>query len=557
MNRLRKKHQLCDVILKVQGKEFHVHKTVLAASSDYFLAMFSSNLSEKTQSVIELHEMESDVFEKVIEFVYTAEITLTTANVQDLLHAACLLMLKGIQLACSTFLQKELDPSNCLGIMKFAERYSVMDLHKAAHVFCQYNFKEVVKHTEFLNLTMPELAPLLDSDYLRCDEETVYEAAIKWMKHDPRDRKEHLCWLMRLVRLPQLTARYLTDVMDNQMLLKRCFRCRDLLDEAKNFHLRPELQCQMRRPWFYPRTGIEDVLVVIGGFGKDCYLDRAELYRPKTDKWIQIPNLSTNRRYVSAAAVGSVLYAIGGYDGKRHLNTVECMDFSGDELVWKPVASMKYKRGLAGVTVHADMVYICGGKDGNVRHKSMERYRPVENRWEVIGDLSLGRDGMALTQAGDSIYFIGGFDGINALDNVERFDVMKSEFSTLHPMISKRSAPGVAVMDNMIYACGGYDDIEHLTTVERYDIVADQWTCLRPMKRQLCYAVACVLNEKLLLVAGYNGESLLNTVDSYNPETDTWRTREAEMSLARSDPGVAVVRASLHWATRKDKPVEN
>ena len=56
---------------------------------------------------------------------------------------------------------------------------------------------------------------------------------------------------------------------------------------------------------------------------------------------------------MSAAAVGSVLYAIGGYDGMRHLNTVESMDFSAEELIWKPVASMKFKRGLAGVTVHA------------------------------------------------------------------------------------------------------------------------------------------------------------------------------------------------------------
>ncbi|KAL3865437.1 hypothetical protein ACJMK2_042827 [Sinanodonta woodiana] len=417
--RQRKEQQLCDVVLKVQGKDFPAHKIVLAAITDYFLAMFTNNLSEKTQSVIELREMESAVFEKIVEFVYTEEITVTTEYVQDLMSAACLLQIKGLQSACSNFLENERVPYNCLGIRKFAKRHSAKSLYNAANVFCQRNFKDVIKHTEFLQLPMHEVAELVGCNDLRvCTEEPVFEAVMKWVYHDVDKRRAHLFQLMKLVRLPMLTARYLTAVVDKQVLLKRCFRCRDLLDEAKKFHLRPDLRSTMRGHRFLPRTGNDDVMVVIGGFGKD-YLDRAELYRPNSDKWIQIPTLSTKKRLVSAAAVGSVLYAIGGYDGTHHLNTVECMDFSAEELVWKPVASMGYRRGLAGVTVHADMVYICSGYDGYVQLKSMERYSPIEDRWEVIGDLSMGRDGLALTQYRDCIYFIGGFDGINALDKVE------------------------------------------------------------------------------------------------------------------------------------------
>lgn len=45
MNNLRKVNKLCDVILKVDGKEFPAHRVVLAACSDYFCAMFTNEVS--------------------------------------------------------------------------------------------------------------------------------------------------------------------------------------------------------------------------------------------------------------------------------------------------------------------------------------------------------------------------------------------------------------------------------------------------------------------------------------------------------------------------------
>ena len=48
---LYENEQLFDVILSVGGKEFHGHKSLLAASSDYFRAMFTTELAEKDKKV--------------------------------------------------------------------------------------------------------------------------------------------------------------------------------------------------------------------------------------------------------------------------------------------------------------------------------------------------------------------------------------------------------------------------------------------------------------------------------------------------------------------------
>lgn len=52
MNNLRKVNKLCDVVLQVDGEEFPAHRVVLAACSDYFCAMFTNEVSNKSKMFI-------------------------------------------------------------------------------------------------------------------------------------------------------------------------------------------------------------------------------------------------------------------------------------------------------------------------------------------------------------------------------------------------------------------------------------------------------------------------------------------------------------------------
>lgn len=46
MNLLRKSNTLCDITLRVESTDFPAHRIVLAACSDYFCAMFTSEVTE-------------------------------------------------------------------------------------------------------------------------------------------------------------------------------------------------------------------------------------------------------------------------------------------------------------------------------------------------------------------------------------------------------------------------------------------------------------------------------------------------------------------------------
>lgn len=57
-------------------------------------------------------------------------------------------------------------------------------------------------------------------------EEQVFEACMKWVKHDVEERKQHLPELLSLVRLPLLTPLYITDRVRNEEQIRYSIQCR-------------------------------------------------------------------------------------------------------------------------------------------------------------------------------------------------------------------------------------------------------------------------------------------------------------------------------------------
>ena len=47
-----------------------------------------------------------------------------------------------------------------------------------------------------------------------------------------------------------------------------------------------------------------------------------EVFDIKTEKWQKIASLNVQRRALAAAALADGIYAIGGFDGSKHLSSV-------------------------------------------------------------------------------------------------------------------------------------------------------------------------------------------------------------------------------------------
>ena len=269
LDTLRKAEDLCDVIIKVGMKTFQAHKVVLSACCPYFRAMFTREMAESRQKEVTIQDVDERAMEQLINFAYTAVIKIDETNVQTILPAACLLNLTEIQEACCEFLKKQLDPSNCLGIKSFADTHACTELLQVADLFTLHNFQDVMDSEEFLLLPTAQLCEIISSDELNViSEEDVFISVMKWVRFDITDRRDKLKQVLKHVRLPLLSARFLVGVVSADLLVKNDESCRELVDEAKNYLLLPEQRLLMQGSRFKPRqpTKRGEVLFAVGGW---------------------------------------------------------------------------------------------------------------------------------------------------------------------------------------------------------------------------------------------------------------------------------------------------
>ena len=83
----RNESQFIDVRLKVGEDIFPAHRIVLAASSNYFYAMFTDGMKESSQEVIELKDesISSDVLKILLDSIYTGDLLVDKESVSKFL----------------------------------------------------------------------------------------------------------------------------------------------------------------------------------------------------------------------------------------------------------------------------------------------------------------------------------------------------------------------------------------------------------------------------------------------------------------------------------------
>ena len=106
----RDEGEFIDVRLKVGEDVFPAHRIVLAASSDYFHAMFTDGMKESNQEVIELKDesISPDALKIVMDSIYTGDLHVNEENVFEVLAAADHLQVTSVAQQSCDFLKREL-----------------------------------------------------------------------------------------------------------------------------------------------------------------------------------------------------------------------------------------------------------------------------------------------------------------------------------------------------------------------------------------------------------------------------------------------------------------
>ena len=71
-------------------------------------------------------------------------------------------------------------------------------------------------------------------------------------------------------------------------------------------------------------------IFIVGGNDGTSALNSTEVYDPDNHSWSLGPSLNSLRANCGVAALDGCLFAVGGFNGKKFLNTMEYLDFSKD-----------------------------------------------------------------------------------------------------------------------------------------------------------------------------------------------------------------------------------
>ncbi|XP_060908444.1 kelch-like protein 29 [Labrus mixtus] len=530
LNQQRRAKEFTDLKIIVDGKEFEVHQNVLASCSLYFKDLVKRSSGEtRSREVLELNmsNISADVLELLLEFVYTGSLVIDSANAKTLLEAANKFQFSTFCKVCISFLEKQLTAANCLGVLAMAEAMSCTELHNMAKAFALQNFPEVAGQEEILSVSKEDLVSYLSNDSLNTKaEELVYETVIKWIRQDPDSRVQNLSELLAVVRLPFIHPSYLLNVVDNEELIKSSEACRDLVNEAKRYHMLPHARQEMQTPRTRPRlsAGVVEVIVLVGGrqtIGMNQRsLTAVTCFNPQNSKWYPLASLPFyDRDFFSVISAGDNIYLSGGTEGGVMVADVWCYMSLLDN--WSLVSRMTVARCRHNSLVYDGKLYTIGGLgvSGNLDH--VERYDTITNQWETVSPLPKPVHSAAATVCGGKVYVFGGVNEAGRSAGVLQSYIPQSNTWSFieSPMIDNKYAPAVSLNGFIFILGGAYARATTIYDPDRGNIKAGP---NMNHSRQFCSAV--ILEGKIYATGGIvssEGPALSN-METFDPYTNTW-----------------------------------
>lgn len=131
---------LSDVTFLVKGRRFYAHRICLLASSDAFRAMFDGGYREKDAKDIEIPNIQWNVFELMMRYIYTGSVNVNLDIAHDLLKAADQYLLEGLKRLCEYAIAQDISVENVMLMYELSDAYNAMSLRHSCILFILEQF---------------------------------------------------------------------------------------------------------------------------------------------------------------------------------------------------------------------------------------------------------------------------------------------------------------------------------------------------------------------------------------------------------------------------------
>jgi len=160
--------------------------------------------------------LSKETLKVVVKFLYMGKVEIKNENVQDLLEASNYLQIKEMYEKCVDFMARNLDISNCIGLLQLADQLSVERLFQEAINFIGDNFQKLFEtNEEFKQLPVELFAKCIKSNRIILysqfgtvlpaiqREEALVKIIVRYVKHCNYETRVKDTWpLFRALKLP-------------------------------------------------------------------------------------------------------------------------------------------------------------------------------------------------------------------------------------------------------------------------------------------------------------------------------------------------------------------
>ncbi|RUS89606.1 hypothetical protein EGW08_002624 [Elysia chlorotica] len=504
----------CDIKLRVCTSNFKAHKEVLSEASDYFSAMFSLDMLEREQEVVELLGISPDGFALLLDYFYHGHVTLEPDTIEDVIEAARFFQVDWVVVVACDYLVHQLSIDNYQTVLMLADKYLLGDLRGNIFRFLGGNIGRLARERNFyLNFDLELLTKFLSEDiYIEAAEEFVLDLVTSWVAAKPDERKDFLLPLLRLVRFPLMEAESL-DKVSARLDLACWPELADLVEEAKIYSNNIPAQSLFTDQRFSAR-GARPTVVMFSFGAEEVSVTYQDCVDPRLRCQEELRGsaefLCTELESASVSRLGNFLYRSGGYDATV-CSSRETSRYDPRYRTWTCLAELNQARVSHAMCAAHDLAFVLGGINHTVGESgdedsilcSMEVYSVRDNAWREMDALLPGGSGsynQAAACAGTSLYLSGGISS-DPFDSVPMAGVWSFSLDrdvggaglvgggTWHAcrdMLYARQGHSMTAVMSKLYVFGGYTALANngpfrdCLASEVYDIETNQWTELRP-----------------------------------------------------------------------------
>ena len=505
-----------DITLVCGDQTFDCHKVVLSSGCEYFREL----LAEHDLNLLDLSEVQADVIQQVLFFIYTGACDITSDGIKDFLNITTKWKIPSLLRLCFKFIRENCTIRYAGVFYSLLRQYQDQPTREVVSYFIREHFTEMYSLQSFGTIPVSDFCDLLEHDEIKVEnEDEVFDSLVELVEDQPADGEVNARY--DVIRFQHITKDYLEGSVRSHPLMREVPQ-RDLIRDAIRFKYgKSNVIPRVQRYWKTQQH--QDGKAVWGGIQWTIAMPKLDICNAGK---VEAPSHAGDKQKQTR------LYCID--------NVKDLCYYSDNDNTWHNELKVKafidsgtsigmYRSGFVLVGAYNKKF---GKHVSYVNMSTSAQFR--------VPELPESIDSPGVVSVGDDLYVIGGEsneDG-QTLDTVLKMSNATKQWTYMPRLQIPVKGPQCVLLNEVIYVLGqrssdddsddygAYDPDTPEPKMQRLKLNTNNWTLCKKIPED------CDPDSDGFIV--YDGQVVIVKYDAFlkfDPVTNKWTTDEYQRPL--------------------------